>query len=218
MILDGVWIYLGTTGIYRSEDGGATWTSVLSGSRDGRAVVFDPSDGNIAYAALQSVGVYKSFDAGKTWALINGTGDNVLPANVGRIALAIAPSSPSTIYAGVQDGSSGSLLGLFKTIDGGANWVKLANTPDSCTPQCWYDQAIGIQPNNANVVFVGGRGSVYRSTNGGLNWTNMTKGANEFSLHEDLHALAFSSDSGILYAGNDGGVWSASPPTVTPVP
>jgi len=143
VILAGVRIYMGTTGIYRSEDGGATWTSVLSAS-DGRAIVFDPSNGNIAYAALQSIGVYKSFDAGKTWALINGTGSNVLPANVGRIALAIAPSSPSTLYAGVQDAYSGSLLGFFKTIDGGANWVKLANTPDYCTPQCWYDQAIGV--------------------------------------------------------------------------
>jgi len=217
VILAGVRIYLGTTGIYRSEDGGATWTSVLS-AEDGRAIVFDPSNGNIAFAALQSTGVYKSFDAGKTWARSNGTGSNVIPPNVGRIALAIAPSSPGTLYAGVQDGSSNNLLGFFKTIDGGANWVKLANTPDYCTPQCWYDQAIAVEPNNANVVFVGGDATVYRSNDGGSHWTNVTQGANGFSLHADLHALAFSSDSGILYAGNDGGVWSASPPTATPVP
>jgi uncharacterized repeat protein (TIGR01451 family) len=217
VILVGLRIEPGTTGIYRSEDGGSTWTSVLSAG-DGTAVLFDPSDGNIAYAAIQSTGVYKSFDAGKTWARINGTGSNVLPANVARIALAIAPSSPSTLYAGVQDAYSGNLLGLFKTIDGGANWVKLVNTPDYCTPQCWYDQAIAIRPNNANVVFVGGRTSVYRSTDGGSHWINVTKGSDGFSLHADLHAFAFSADSSILYLGNDGGVWSTSAPGATPVP
>src|SRR5207249_8167719 len=78
--------------------------------------------------------------SGKTWARIDGTGTNVLPTNVGRIALSIAPSSPSTLYAGFQDAYSYNLLGFFKTIDGGANWVKPVNTPDYCAGQCWYDQ------------------------------------------------------------------------------
>jgi uncharacterized repeat protein (TIGR01451 family) len=135
--------------------------------------------------------------------------------------LAIAPSNPSTLYASIEDPSTFGLLGLFKTTDGGANWVKLANTPNYCVPQCWYDQAIAVAPNNPNVIFVGGAGGngiVYRSTNGGLNWTNVTQGANGFALHADLHALAFSADSSVLYLGNDGGVWKASPPTATPVP
>src|SRR6266852_6736357 len=99
------------TAIYRTEDGGTTWTSVLSGLY-GTAVLFDPSNGNIAYAAMSApfqtciACVYKSLDAGKTWAPINGTGSNVLPTvNVERIALALAPSSPSTLYAGIQDSS-----------------------------------------------------------------------------------------------------------------
>ena len=110
--------------------------------------------------------------------------------------------------------------------DGGANWVKLASTPNFCVPQCWYDQAIAVAPNNPNVVFVGGAGggtgpsggTVYRSIDGGLHWNNVSQGADGFSLHADLHALAFSSDGSVLYAGNDGGVWSASPPTSTPEP
>lgn len=217
------------TGIYRTQDGGTTWTSVLPGAH-GTAVVFDPTNGNTAYAALgdnfgsADNGVYKSLDGGKTWTRINGTGSNMLPTvNVGRIALALASSGPGTLYAGIHDTSTNNLLGFFKTVDGGANWVKLTNTPDYCTPQCWYDQAIAVQPNDANVVFVGGAfgggtAIVYRSTDGGSNWTNVTQGADGFSLHADLHALAFSSDSSVLYLGNDGGVWSAGKPTATPVP
>jgi len=219
---------LNTTGIYRTEDGGITWTPVLGPDSTtqpffcGTAVLFDPSNANIAYAASDYPGaVYKSLDAGKTWIQINGTGNNVLPTvDVGRIALAIAPSSPSTLYAGIQDTSNFALLGFFKTTDGGANWVKLANMPNYCDHQCWYDQAIAVDPNNPNVVFAGGaaNATVYRSTDGGLEWTNVTQGADGFILHADLHALAFSSDSNVLYAGNDGGVWRASPPTATPVP
>jgi uncharacterized repeat protein (TIGR01451 family) len=212
------------TAVYRSEDGGTTWTAVLLGTnffRYGTSVLFDSSNGNIAYAAVYYDGVYKSLDAGKTWAHINGTGSNILPtANVGRIVLALAPSNPNILFAGIQSTLDFTLLGLFKTTDGGANWVKLVNTPNYCDQQCWYDQAIAVAPNNPNIVFVGGNGSatVYRSTDGGLHWTNFTQGANGFSLHADLHALAFSADSTVLYAGNDGGVWRASPPTATPVP
>jgi len=225
------------TALYRTENGGTTWAAVLPNSIDteyfhyGTSVLFDPTNGNIAYAAISgpfnscttcNSGVYKSLDAGKTWVHINGTGSNVLPGmNLGRITLAIAPSNPNVLYAGIQDTSTFGLLGLFKTTDGGGNWVKLVNTPNYCVPQCWYDQAIAIAPNNPNIVFVGGAGGsgiVYRSTNGGSNWTNVTQGANGFSLHADLHALAFSADSSVLYLGNDGGVWKASPPTATPVP
>ena len=88
--------------------------------------MFDPTNGNIAYAALYANGVYKSTNGGLTWTAINGTGTNNLPlTHAGRIALAIAPSSPTTLYAGIQNATGSSLLGLFKTTDGGSNWTKL---------------------------------------------------------------------------------------------
>lgn len=86
-------------GIYGSADGGSNWTQVLSGNPS-NSVIFDPTNGSVAYAT--ATGIYKSTDAGQTWTPINGSGTSALPvANAGRIALAMAPSSPTTLYAGI---------------------------------------------------------------------------------------------------------------------
>ena len=147
-----------TAGIYRSADGGATWTQVLPGAV-GTDVVFNPADGSIVYAALGSAGgstlngVYKSVDTGATWTPAAGAAPAALPAtNVGRISLAMAPSSPDTIFAGIQNSASSALLGLYKTTDGGQSWNRLITAPDYCNPQCSYNNVIRVDPANPNVV------------------------------------------------------------------
>lgn len=205
-------------GVYRSSNGGSTWTQVLFGAA-ATSVVFNPTNANMAYAALGSSagsvknGVYVSANGGSTWTLHNGSGAGVLPTtHVGRIAIAIAPSTPSTLYAGIANSSNGSLLGLYKTTNGGSAWTKVAVT-DYCTPQCWYDDVIAINPRNANTVFVGGsavNGTLFRSTNGGSSWSEISYGANGVQLHEDHHALAFDKAGATLYVGNDGGVWKTT--------
>ena len=209
---------LGADGVYRSSDGGASWTQVLSGN-PADAVLFDPTNGNIAYASLGNVfgggteGVFKSSDSGQTWAPINGTGPNILDlTNAGRIALAIAPSNSATLYAGIADISNGNLVGLFKTTDGGTNWTPLTSTPDYCTPVCNYANVIAVQPTNPNVVFAGGGfvTTLVRSLDGGVTWDTLQSAQNSGFLHADMHALSFSSDGNTLYLGNDGGAYVAT--------
>ncbi|HEX2715778.1 MAG TPA: IPT/TIG domain-containing protein, partial [Candidatus Acidoferrales bacterium] len=218
-------------GLYRSVDGGANWTQILTASGAiGTAVVFDPSNGNNVYVALgrtrgsSNNGVYKSTDGGVTFTKLAG---GLPTTNVGRIELGIAASAPTTVYASVADSSTGSrtLLGLFRSMDGGTSWTQVVNgsTFDYCTPQCFYSHAIGVSPVNSSLVIAGGTAgagpgtsigqTVFRSTDGGMTWTDIHVGASSTQLHSDQHAFRFSADGSKLYVGNDGGAWRSDNPT-----
>ena len=217
--------------IARSTDGGVNWTGVLTGGSqfalgaDATDVLFDPTNGNIAYAAFgqgfvtgaPGAGIYRSIDGGQTWKSIPGTGANSLPpaANMGRISMAIAPSAHTTLFASVADPSTGHLLGLFRSTDSGTNWTQLS-VPDYCgsSGQCFYDNKVVVNPTKANVVYAGGEEFtvLYQSLDGGTTWNLVQTGANLAELHPDLHALAFDSSGAVLYVGNDGGVWSSNNP------
>ncbi len=212
-------------GIWRSSDGAATWTLVLPGT--GTAAFFDPTNGDIAYAALGGPGgsslngVYRSTDAGQTWQAIRGSGANSLPrTRAGRVQIAIAPSTPTTLYAAIQDSSSNSLLGIFKTTDSGNTW-NFTNSPDICpapVQQCWYDMTIAVHPSNPDVVFAGGSLVMIRTLDGGSSWTPLSfTGPNRTRLHSDQHYLAFTPDGGKLYIANDGGMYSTTDISAGPV-
>ncbi|MBI3447514.1 MAG: glycosyl hydrolase [Acidobacteria bacterium] len=207
-------------GVYRSLDGGVSWTQVLfvaptAGAID---VAIDPGNPVRIYAAIWehystpthwiaggvNSGIWQSVDGGDTWArLANG-----LPApsgSVGRIGLAIAASSPQTVYA-LYLNDPGALMGVYRTADAGSSWGRV-DTPGS-PPQSifggagYYFGQIRVDPADAQVVYVL---DVYwsRSTNGGATWTNFVSG-----LHVDNHDLAIL--PGRLYMATDGGFYRSA--------
>jgi photosystem II stability/assembly factor-like uncharacterized protein len=213
----------GNTGIWKSTNGGATWTDTtaaipgLSATDDFSDLLMDPTNAQVLYAAVGTPsggpanGVYKTTDGGKTWA---AAGNFPLGRGDGNIRIALAPSAPQTLFAAVTDPVTDGLGQMLKSTDGGAHWLPLANVPDYLTAssdggQGDYDSTLAVNPSNPNVVYAGGSfdaGSFLQSTDGGLTWTDIEKGADGNGVHADHHAIAFDA-AGRLLDGDDGGLW-----------
>ena len=146
----------------------------------------------------------------------------------GRFEIAIAPSTPSTLFVAIAPSTSSTLLdedenvdkkkllGIFKSTDSGGTWNS-TNAPDFCFDQCWYDMTLRVDPKDPNIVFAGGSVEFLRSTDGGANWTQLPVaergsfiGPNRVEMHVDEHVLAFTPDGTKLYIGNDGGMYSTT--------
>ena len=130
-----VWASGGERGVFKSTDGGKSWSNVLSISDHTGAsdLVMDPRNPDVLYAAAYQrerhvytlidggpdSGIYKTTDAGKSWTRLRAG----LPAgDLGRIGLAISPADPRRIYATVEAANRAG--GVFLSTDGGATWQK----------------------------------------------------------------------------------------------
>ena len=195
-------------GVFKSEDGGATWKKVLfkddkSGAID---LVMDPSNSHIFFAALYQIyrapwileaggpgsGIYKSTDAGNTWTHIEGHG---LPEGpLGRIGLAVSAES-KRIYALVEAKKDG---GMYRSDDGGANW-SLINGQHDLSQRPWYFSHIFADPQNPDVVYSLAY-RMLRSIDGGRTFAPIP------GSHGDHHALWIDPANGErMIEGNDGG-------------
>lgn len=154
----------GAMGVYKSTDAGDTWTAVLSG-QPFFCLAIDPSAPDIVYAGANTA-VYKSSNGGATWTAF-GAG---LQSGEAVLALAVHPTISLIVYAGQEDG------GVRKSVDGGNNWTGLGPIVGS-PPGDLVAQSLAIDPASPDTVYVGGftvNGgfSVYKSTDGGANWSS----------------------------------------------
>lgn len=205
IIIKGTRVFVASSsGIYRSSDLGETWARVLSRSTCDISVA-----GDFSYLLAGIIGsdIYKSTDAGVSWfPLVEPFTIGLPSAQIGRIAVAIAPNLASRAY--VQIGkTTDSLLGIYKTTDAGESWSKIQNPPPKTyLLQQWFNNTIAVHPTNPNIVWAGGI-SLYRSSDAGANWTGVgAVGPWPHVVHGDFHALLYAGNK--FYAGSDGGVFS----------
>jgi len=208
--------------IYKSTDGGATWAPSDTGlggvmyvsyfgGRFG-VVQVDPGNPAVVYASTVNMGMFKSTDTGATWAPIN----NGLPASHaahgGNFRISI--SNPNVLYLPL-----GQVGSLYKTTDGGANWTDVS-IPGQ------FARAPGIDPTNADIVYVATSGGLYKSTTGGSpgSWVQKNPGGIAFNVGrpqvmsgapQNVLLAVFNADSrgvansvsGVYLSTNGGDTW-----------
>ncbi len=211
-------------GVFRSQDGGRTWTRTLFKDADTGAIdmAFKPGDPSVVYAALWQTrrppwnvyppssgpggGLYKSVDGGRTWAALAGHG---LPASPGHIGLAVTPARPNRVYA-LVDAVEG---GLYRSDDAGASWTKLSGDK-RIWQRGWYFGGITADPKDADRVWVCDT-ILLRSDDGGAHFLAV-KGD---PTGDDFHSLwidpqnpdrrILGVDQGTLVTLNGGLTWSS---------
>ncbi|WP_028375171.1 WD40/YVTN/BNR-like repeat-containing protein [Leeuwenhoekiella sp. MAR_2009_132] len=199
-------------GIYKSNDAGETWEKVLytDESTGAAELIIDPKNPNVLYASMwkfrrtpwgfesggNTSAIYKSKDAGKTWNKIH---DGFPDGKLGRIALALAPSDSSILYAAVETESE-KTNGLYKSTDAGTSWKQL-NNDFGLTVRPFYFARLVVDPKNPDILVKGGLfGSLSRD--GGKTFQDLGP------QHSDIHDIVFDlHDSNRLYTATDGGVY-----------
>ncbi len=227
------------SGIYKSTDGGKTWTdttSLISTTSIYSDLVINPATPSTLYMAIggPSVdvagGIYESKNSGGTWTLLSGA-----PAGVanGRIALAISQSNPQILYAAYANNDKsvlnpGTLEFVETSTDGGNSWSNVAPAGNPFNSYGNINIAIAVDPNNSAVVYLGGYydptlsknspvpiGGILESTNAGGSWSDISVDTtpSKNGPQAGYHAFAFTS-GGTLLTGTDGGIWQLQNPNV----
>ena len=184
----------------------------------------DDGDVSIAWAAVYNGDTYSSTDRGRTWLRAR----QPLPADSGRIALAMQPTNPYVVYASTQTGL------VFRNDGGGAPflWRQIAGIPaDYVRTQGNYDLALVVAPDDPDRIYIGGCwinspqggalgsdtyvGAIYRcdvDATGGTPQAQTRFIGN--STHADVHTFAFRPDAPHeLWVGCDGGLFVCRRPT-----
>ena len=147
-----------------------TWQSLGPGNVGGRtrALVINPVTPEVMYAAGVAGGVWKTTNGGNSWAPL----DDFL-ANIAVTCLVLDPTNPNIIYAGTgegffnADGVRGA--GIFKSIDAGAHWTRLAATASDSN--FFFVNDLVVSNVNSQHVYAATGTGVWRSLDGGTTWT-----------------------------------------------
>ena len=212
-------------GVYKSADGGSTWSHVLNkGPRIGAADLAIATDApDVLFAAMWEAhrppwstyapiggpgsGLYRSTDGGQTWTQLTAHG---LPGGEwGRAGVAIAPGTRGKrIYALIDAKEAG----LYRSDDGGDTWTR-ANSDQRITSRAWYFASVTADPNNPDTVYIPNV-ALYEVSQAG-NSLSIVRGApGGDDYHQlwidpaDSERMVLATDQGTSVTLNGGATWS----------
>jgi photosystem II stability/assembly factor-like uncharacterized protein len=208
-------------GVYKTTDGGKTWTKILKGANPSTGcsmISMNPQDSKVLFVGMwdfrrkgwtfrsggenptapSGSGLFQSTDGGATWKELDEKSAKGLPAKPwGRVAVTIAPSKPNVVYALIESTRSA----LFHSEDGGKTWEER----DRSNWMVWrpfYFANLIVDPKNENKVYKPDL-TLIMSEDGGRSFSSIGGAA-----HGDFHDVWVDPDStDHLIAGDDGGIW-----------
>ncbi len=204
--LGSLWGPGGERGVYKTTDGGLTWSRILNVDNDTGAteLVMDPSNNKVIYAATYQrrratwgfngggpgSAMWKSSDAGRTWVKLT---EGVPAGPLGRIGMDVWRKNPNVLYARIEHETES---GTYRSDDAGRSWKKMSTV----NPRPMYFSQVRIDPTNDARIYVLGV-QLHISDDGGR--TFIENGA----MHSDHHALWINpANPNHIIDGNDGGV------------
>ena len=197
-------------GVFRSLDGGESWTKVqyVSDKTGAIDLVMDPNNPRVLYAGFWTAerkpwtlidgseegGVWKTTDGGDSWSRLEGG----LPDGLqGRVGIAVSPVNSKRIWV-IQETAEETKGGIYRSDDGGKSFTRI-NREHELRQRHWYYSRIFADPQDEHTVYAVNVG-FYKSIDGGKNFSRIS------TPHSDNHALWINPDNpGIMIEGNDGG-------------
>jgi len=225
-----------TDGLYRSKDGGDTWTQVLPVIPQSVSnKIYAPADIEISSNGRIFIGTMENLDKqGGATILYSDTGlegswttyidYNTIISNESyykvpaRTLVATAPSDPNIVYAQFAAGYNSGFTYyrgryMAKSIDGGTTWTDLDIPDEDWSTLAWHAFVLKVDPTNPNSVFTGGL-DLWKTTDGGSSWAHISDwalmyyGGGDAYVHADQHNIQFQpgSNSTAIFS-SDGGVF-----------
>ncbi|HKU77816.1 MAG TPA: hypothetical protein VJR02_28135, partial [Pyrinomonadaceae bacterium] len=210
-------------GLYKTTDGGKTWTKILKGANASTGcsmISMDRQNPDTIYAgmwdfrrkgwtfrsggdgptAVSGSGLFKSTDGGASWIELTDKSAGGLPTKPwGRVAVAVAPSKPTTVYALIE--AEMPKDGLYRSDDGGKTWKQLDRSQNMIWRPFYFANLI-VDPKNENKIYKPDL-SLIASNDGGRSFSNISGGA-----HGDFHDVWIDpNNTDHLITGDDGGLW-----------
>jgi photosystem II stability/assembly factor-like uncharacterized protein len=218
-----LWSDSNDRGVYKTTDGGKTWTKVLKGANASTGcsmMSMDKSNPQIIYAgmwdfrrqgwtfrsggdgptAASGSGLFKSTDGGATWTELDQNSAKGLPAKPwGRIAVTVAPSKPNVVYAFIE--AEMPKGGLYRSDDSGLTWTALDRSANMVWRPFYFANLI-VDPKDENTIYKPD-GPLIASNDGGKSFSNISGGA-----HGDFHDVWIDpNNTDHVITGDDGGLW-----------
>jgi len=212
-----VLIAASSAGIYRTANGGTSWTQVST--INAYDLEFKPGSSGTVYAGGGATGTthgfYLSTNNGVTFAVVT---NGIPAATCNRVSIAVTTADPNYVYVLRSNSSTNGFASLHRSTVSGTLFTQMSTTPDILANSCvgtagsgqgWYDLTVACSPLNRDEVVTGGVNH-WRSLDGGATWTCIgcwnSTGLNPSYVHADVHEVEYT-PAGVLYSANDGGVY-----------